>query len=397
MTLAYGEVFKAIRISKNMSAKEVAILSNISNSYLSEFENLKKKLPVETLAVLFKSIGINFEEYTDSNKLIRNLIINVCRDLINYEFEKSKKDYNFLIDKSSIYPINQYIDEINVVKALLDYCLSEDSMSLKLFEASNIEIGILNELLKTYKTICTISDSYMDDIEPLESLEKEICDDGIKAIIRYHISICYEHQGNYIKALTQNKSANSLLVSEGNVNRLLINQAQRAGLLYATSNYNDAINLYTKLIETLQTRKLDKVISVCLNNLSWIYFMKKKYNEVFSLYENNKKNFLENSTSSFILIWSLYHLGRLELIESILDDAAPLDGVINIFIDLFLRIINIKSQGMIEKDLIYTYNNIDNNANYTIVLIKLMILYYENSHKYKRVSELKEKLIELIV
>ncbi|MEF9967689.1 MAG: helix-turn-helix transcriptional regulator, partial [Longicatena sp.] len=67
MILEYGKIFKTIRINKNMSAKEVSILSNISNSYLSEFENLKKSLPFETLSILFKTIGIDFVEFSELN------------------------------------------------------------------------------------------------------------------------------------------------------------------------------------------------------------------------------------------------------------------------------------------------------------------------------------------
>lgn len=397
MILEYGKIFKTIRINKNMSAKEVSILSNISNSYLSEFENLKKSLPFETLSILFKTIGIDFVEFSELNKVIKKLIINTCRDLINYDFEKSMEDYDFLIKKSGVYPITQYVEEINVVKALLDYCLREDSTILEPFNENLVEIEILRELLKTYKIISVINNNYVNDIEPLNRLEKEIRDNGIKAIIEYHISICYEHQGNYIKAIAENENASRLLVSEGNGNRLLINQVQLAGLLYATSNSIDAIHLYTKLIETLQNRKLGKVISACLNNLSWIYFMKGKHLNIFSLYENNKKEFLENSTSVYILIWSLYHLGKSELIGDLLIRVAPVDDAIEKFIDLFLRVIDIKPQDRIEEDLIYAYNNIGDNTNYIIVLIKLIALYYEISHKYKKVCEFNEKLIELIV
>ena len=204
-----GKVLKFHRLEKGMTQEEVAE-SIVSVSYLSRIENNKTTADQETIVLLFKKVGINFNDLQSEDNTIQQLLTEWENPLLHNQPKECEEIYGKL---------NKLITPITRTELLIEFHVKRIRACIILKKLNEVDIS-LNFLKYFYE--------------------------NINARSRFFY---YKHLGNYYSVLKENTEAKIYLEKAlTEYTDRLFHKLERADLYYLYSlildrNQDDSLSL----------------------------------------------------------------------------------------------------------------------------------------------------------
>ena len=298
-----------LRKNNGDSGEKICKELGINLTYLYYVESGEKRLSKDFLNKILSYYNVNYnkdinvynEAYDLTIKLYESFVFKNNDLLTKYEKEFNEKEELFANSRGFIFN-DLMIAIINLLrdKTLTKLKLDESKKYLSLYDSNVACIyGVIYGFGKgIYKNLNDSGKMLYDIFEkfPVQSLLP--C---IKGMFYYQLGrISYEEKRN-IKALKFYNEAICALQQIYCVER--VNQAniEIANTLQYMRQYNDAEDLYYKMLEEARRYNYNKRICMCLNNLAYLYLIQKQYDKCLeSVYKAKKAGSVQHDLNYYL-------------------------------------------------------------------------------------------------
>lgn len=278
---------KRIRKNSGDSADKLCKNLNISKPYLYNMENGEKNLSEAIFDKILNYYQINYdkdirlyeEAYDLTIKLYESFVFK-NNDLFE-KYEKEFKEKETIFENSRGFIFNELmVAIINVLKnkKLSNEMLEEARKYLSLYDSNaSFIFAIILGFVKNIHTntenannlICQIYNRTTNyDIYP-----------SVKGMILFRMGKIKFEQKQYFEALKFYESAINSLQEIYCIERINQIKIEIANIYLFLGLYEQAENEYIKLLKESKKYEYKRRITTCLNNLSYLYFVQKRYDE----------------------------------------------------------------------------------------------------------------------
>ena len=276
-----------LRINSGDSGGKLANALDVSKTYLYSIENGNQSLTDEFMQNVLTYYDVAYDQSVELYEEAYNLVIKIYECVIfknNELFAKCEQEFNakaetFAFSRAFIFnDLIKYMIELMKYKRASDEIISNASRYLSLYDSNIAYIygviygfgkGICYNLADSKKVLFDIYDSYPShDILPI-----------IKGMFYYQLGrISYEER-SYLKSLNYYYEAIEMLKVSYCIERINQVNIEIANILLRLKLYDEAKKKYLELLEEAKKYSFKRRITVCLNNLSYLYLLQKKYDE----------------------------------------------------------------------------------------------------------------------
>lgn len=276
-----------LRINSGDPGEKLANALKVSKTYLYSVEKGNNNPSDEFMHNVLTYYGVAYDESVELYEKAYNLVIKIYECIIfkNSElFAKCEQEFNekeaiFAFSRAFIFnDLIKYMIELMKYKQSSDETISNANIYLPLYESNIAYIygviygfgkGISYNLADSKKVLFDIYDRY-----PIHNVNP-----SIKGMFYYQLGrISYEEK-SYLKSLNYYHEAIEMLKSIYCVERINQVNIEIANILMRLKLYDEAEKKYLELLEEAKKYSFKRRITVCLNNLSYLYLLQKKYNE----------------------------------------------------------------------------------------------------------------------
>ncbi|MGL4453232.1 MAG: tetratricopeptide repeat protein [Sarcina sp.] len=391
-----GSIIKLNRINQNMSQKNLSKGICVP-SYLSRIENGELLPSDDVISIIFKRLGLNFndsdtfiENGTNSLKLFfDNLIFN--------EFDFTTKLFNDIESNESDFISSPLILDYFLAK-LARYCSTpsrEKFNSSKAFLKSAFDL--LSEKQKSKFNFYVAVDIL--NLTGNISLGKEHLKKALtykdSGHCYYWLSYAYRIENNPIKAYDCIKKALDLYVKDGNFISIMNSYEKVAEVYFLLDNYVDALSYLQKALRMAKTLKNNHYIEHINSIISWSLFRLKEYDKALACLKKNTNIADHRLLIPDKLLESLIYFtteDKLKLKVSIktLTNPQTLEQFDNDLINLFFKFFNLYitdidylKSPILEEYFIKIINKVSRFVELKKVFTELLKNYYIHNRRYK--------------
>lgn len=385
-----GTIIKNIRIKKGLTARQLANQSNYSNSYICDIEKNRKKGTDDTYTVLFEALGYDYEIFIKENEIIRDYINQIINNLLFLkltnieifirEIERIQFYYNYTI----------YDDEICLIKVIFKRFqhmnVSKDEIKNGLGRLERIENNELVVLFKIYYLDFVVNYELIENVENYLRLILSCTSNfSIQGMVYYKIAEIQEKNKNFSEALESCNYAKKMFLNDMNMNRLYVVQLHVGNINVRMGDMNQALKIFNNLILDKKVQNIKEIYSITLNNLIWTSFICENYENTINLI--NKYYYAHRDEKIyFMLIWCYLHIDNFEKSMQLVQEVSKNKSqVISERLDLLIQIITGANEDVIEDKIKRCVKKIGEyrDMHSKLVLLRLLVYYYEKTHKYK--------------
>ena len=278
---------KKLRRNNSDTADKLCLDLDINKSYLYSVENGQKKLS----EIMFKKIltyyhddykrddQLFFEAYDLTIKLYESLLFKNNESLEKYTNEFHKKENIYAHSRAYIF-IDLISSIINIVnnKTFAISNIEEVNKFLPLYDGNILFIYAImyafsSNIYKDYKNVGKIIGDIYNRC-PRDNIKS-----SIKGMLYYQIGKINECDNNPLEAIKYFEKAIDSLRAIYCIERINQTKIEIAGVLLDLKLYDKAEQAYLNALEEAYKYNYQRRIVACLNNLAYLYFIQKRYDE----------------------------------------------------------------------------------------------------------------------
>lgn len=399
MSEKLGKVIRYIRKSKKLTAYELSLRSNFSNSYICDLEKGRKKGNEETFRIIFEALDINYQQYNEDNEKIVMIINEIIVSIIQYQLDNIEKQLQELIMLQNKVIYSLYEDEIALIIKLNKVIKGENFLPGEIANydkmLSKISFQRLKDLYLLYKGIRFIKVFKYEQAEKyfLDLSNSLLICDSIRGIVLNQLSILSGNNGEFIKSLKFNDLSQVILLEDMNVNRLFINMLNISNVYAKVGDHANAKKVLHEILNQKEKYAEESIYIKAVTNLAFIYFLEYDFNNLIKCIE--KYSTVNQCTQDlyFIYIWGLACQRDKRVHEVITECKRIYNNCMDRRLELLIALVY-NEYNTLEEDLLAYYNSIQKNEDSLtkFVALRMLVLFYKNTRRYKLALEYSKKL-----
>lgn len=278
---------KKLRSSNNSSADELCQELNISKSYLYNIENGEKNLSEFIFNKILNYYHANYDRDIKLYEEAYNLTIKVYESFVfknNELFEKYKKEFK---EKRNIFENSRGFIFNELIVAIINLLKNKELTSLMLNKASKYLPLYDGNISYIYAVIYGFAKDIRHNLNEVRKIifyiYKNNMNNNIKPSINgmlyYQIGKIYGCDKDPIQALRYYEEAIVYLKDIYCIERINQAKIEIAGVFLDLGLYDKAEKEYFNALEEAKKFNYIRRINACLNNLAYLYFIQKRYDE----------------------------------------------------------------------------------------------------------------------
>lgn len=405
--MCLGTIYKLHRIEYGLTLSEVAPLIGVSLSKLSDFENNKTQLPLETIYKLYSFIEIDAKFPDDNEKVIDQSFKDLYNSILKLngksEFCYSQffniRDYIYCTSSYIIWILGKFVyhtyfptvdlyDYQVLIKTLSDHLELLPSVFRQIYYDT---LGIYHKDKHELKEAEFYFDRALQELGTTQTL----------AMVYYHKSMVLNQLGGLTDSLACVVKAKKLFDQDLNLKRSIMANVSLGVVNVRLGNYLRGEKAYFQCLEAMGFVEFDNVIIV-YNNLVWSYILSEQYEKAIEYSMKALNIDKEFPYIYFYLSYASWKINDRKAAIHYIQDATIIrnqcDPYGNAIIQAFSIYINKKlSISKTEKMFLVAYKEAKklNDYQLQIFVYELIVdLYVENNNE-KKIFEYKNKLLDL--
>lgn len=309
-----GKRIKTIRISQNLTLKELAELSGVGFARISKFERGIENPGPNILKNLEQALGVTFDKNEVTIKEIDDLFTRFLESLF---YQDIAIDYfTSIIDTNhKRYLVSPNYCKILLMKYIL-LVLKDNKDQTVIIEEILDEIIIHKtkeeQLYLEYKGINKLDQ--FDYNEGINYLKDSLCinkDEKINAMVYYHLSMYYKVMNMLEDANEYGSRARVIFSNLGSFRRVISCDILLASVYIRRGNYKLALKILNTCLNTVRFIDCDNTIrALILRNKSWVLILDKKYAEALIILDEADRFQSNHSNVAMYRIWCYYCLKK---------------------------------------------------------------------------------------
>lgn len=278
---------KKLRRNNNDTADKLCLELNINKSYLYNIENGQKNLSetmLEKVLLYYHDVykrddQLFFEAYDLTIKLYESLLFKNNELLVKYANEFYKKENVFAHSRAYIFN--------DLISAIINI-FNENTSSIANIEEANKFLPLYDgNILFIYAIVYAFSRNIYKDYKNVGKIIDDIYNrcprdnikSSIKGMLYYQIGKVNECDKKPIEALKYFEKAIDELKDIYCIERINQTKIEIAGIFLDLKLYDKAENEYLDALQEANKYNYQRRKIACLNNLAYLYFIQKKYDE----------------------------------------------------------------------------------------------------------------------
>lgn len=391
MSEKLGKVIRYIRKSKKMTAYELSLESNFSNSYICDLEKGRKKGTDETFRIIFDVFGINYYDFLEENKKILDLINETVTSITHYQLHKKEEQLQKLITLRREVICSLHEDDIDLLLKLSEMVKGTKFLpgDIAIYDKKlhSLSSHKLKELYLLYKGIKFIKIFNYDQAENyfLNLTNSVSISDSIKGIAFAQLSTISANNGQFVKALRYNDFSQGFLMEDMNINRLFIDMLNISDLYLRVGDHTHARRTLYEIISKRDRYFEESIYFNAVANLAFTYYLEYDFDKSIQIIEKygNPDEFTQNMY--FLLIWGLSRQKDERINLVIPACQKKFKGCMDKRLELLIALVCTECNTSLERELLKYYNSLKNCEDFftKIVGLRMIIFFYEENRKYK--------------
>ena len=278
---------KKLRKNNKDSVDELCEDLGISKAYLYNIENGKKNLSEFTFNKILKYYNVNYnrdikiyeEAYNLTIKLYESYLFKNYELLKKYEFEFNSNEKKYANSRGFIFN--------ELMLAIINLLKNNDTSLLMLEEATKYLFLYDNNIIYIYSIVYGSAINITKNLDKAKEVILRIHKDkteynlksSVKGMLYYQIGKIYGCDKNPIQALRYYEEAIVYLKDTYCIERINQAKIEIAGVFLDLGLYDKAEKEYFNALEEAKKFNYIRRINACLNNLAYLYFIQKRYDE----------------------------------------------------------------------------------------------------------------------
>ena len=278
---------KKLRSSNNSSADELCQELNISKSYLYNMEKGDKNLSEIIFNKALKYYHVNYDRDIRLYEEAYNLTIKLYESFVfknNELFKKYEKEFK---EKETIFENSRGFIFKELIIAINNILKNKELASLMLNEASKYLPLYDNNISYIYAVIYGFAKDIHHNLNNARKIIFDIYNNNthnnikpsIKGMLYYQIGKIYGYDKSPIESLKYYEKAIVFLKDIYCIERINQAKIEIASTFLDLGLYNKAEKEYFTALEEANKYNYKRRINACLNNLAYLYFIQKRYDE----------------------------------------------------------------------------------------------------------------------
>ena len=315
-----------LRTNSGDSGKKLANKLNVSKTHLYSAHNGYTTISDQSNEKVLAYYDVAYDQNVSLYNAAYDLVIKTYDCIIfknnellaKYEIEFNEKKEKFKYSRGFIF--------IELIKSIINIIKDKD-FSVSMLEKVSRYLSLYdNNIAYIYGIIYVFGKNIGDNLSDIQKVIYGIYNSypnhnifpSIKGMFYYQMGRIFYEEKSYLKSLNYYHEAVGYLQKIYCVERVNQVNIEIANILFRLRLYGEAEKKYLELLDEARNNNFKKRINICLNNLSYLYLLQKKYDECEKCIILAKENGSSNNDINYYLAYCTYKTKSKEKTRSVI-------------------------------------------------------------------------------